>query len=138
MRWSDLPLKPSSRTLRQFAALWIIFFGGLATWYGFGRGSNTAATVLAVLAVTVGPVGLVAPAAMRPIFVTWLIVGFPIGWTISRVLLLALFFGVMLPVALIYRLRGRDTLRLAKPGSQSTLWLPKPRADNAASYFRQY
>ena len=26
MKWSDLPLKPTARVLRQFAAAWLVFF----------------------------------------------------------------------------------------------------------------
>ena len=138
MRWSDLPLKPSPRTLRQFAGLWILFFGGLAAWHGLVRGHERTAIVLALLAVTIGPAGLLAPALIRPIFVAWLVIGFPIGWTLSRVLLLVMFFGVMLPVAWLFKLRGRDNLRLARPAGQSSRWASKPMPGEAASYFRQY
>src|SRR5688572_30877719 len=95
MRWSDLPLNPSPRMLRQFAGLWIVFFGGLAAWRWFALGQPRAATVLAVLAVTIGPLGLLAPSVIRPIFVAWLALAFPIGWVVSRVILLALFGLVM-------------------------------------------
>ena len=32
MRWSDIPFDPPRRTLRQFAWLWLAFFGGMALW----------------------------------------------------------------------------------------------------------
>ena len=38
MQWSDISFTPSSRVLRQFAALVLIVFGGLAVWYGVVRG----------------------------------------------------------------------------------------------------
>ncbi|HEX5111192.1 MAG TPA: SxtJ family membrane protein [Vicinamibacterales bacterium] len=138
MRWSDLPLKPSPRTLRQFAGLWIVFFGGLAAWHGLVRGHEQTAIVLALVAATVGPAGLLAPALIRPIFVAWLVIGFPIGWTLTRVFLLAMFFCVMTPVAWVFRLRGRDALHLARPDGQATRWAPKPAPGESASYFRQY
>jgi hypothetical protein len=137
MRWSDLPLNPSPRTLRQFAALWILFFGGLAAWHWFGRDNHNTGVGLALLAVTVGPLGLVAPALIRPVFITWLVLGFPIGWTISRLMLLTLFFGVMLPVGLLFRLRGRDALHLART-EHGSRWMPKPVPSDPASYFRPY
>ena len=60
MQWSDIPFRPTTRTLRQFAVLWLVFFGGLAIWEyatkelgqrdGFG-----------CIGPDVGPVGLIAP-----------------------------------------------------------------------------
>ena len=32
MRWSDIPFDPPRTTLRQFAWLWLAFFGGMALW----------------------------------------------------------------------------------------------------------
>ena len=137
MRWSDLPLKPSTRMLREFSALWLVFFAALALWQWFGREDHTRAFVFGGLAVTLGPIGLVAPAVMRPIFIAWLAAAFPIGWVVSRVLLLVLFFGVVTPIALVFRLKGRDILGLRRRETQS-YWTPKPQPGGPAGYFRQF
>jgi hypothetical protein len=137
VRWSDLPLNPSRRMLRQFSMLWIGFFAALAIWQWFVRAHHTLATVYALMAVTVGPVGLVAPAVIRPIYVTWLVAAFPIGWVISRVLLVILFFGVATPLAALFRWRGRDVLGLRRHDAAS-YWASKPQPGGPASYFRQF
>src|SRR5688572_4348658 len=108
MQWSDLPLNPSKRMLRQFAALWIVFFGGLAAWHARVDEKAAITAVFAILAVTVGPLGLIAPSAIRPVFVAWTVLAFPIGWTVSRLVLLFLFAAIVTPLGLIFRLRGRD------------------------------
>jgi hypothetical protein len=137
MRWSDLPLNPSNRTLREFAGMWCLCFGTLAAWYGFVRLETDSALVLAVLAVIGTIAGLLFPRVLRPIFVTWLVLAFPIGWAVSRLLLVALFFGMVTPIAYLFRLFGRDALQLR---SQSTItyWTPKSMSADPASYFRQY
>jgi hypothetical protein len=137
MRWSDLPLKPSPRMLREFSALWILFFGGVALWQWFGRDHHTLAIIYGGLAVTLGPIGLLAPAVMRPIFIAWLAAAFPIGWIVSRVLLVVLFFGVVTPIAVAFRMAGRDVLGLRR-GAKDSYWTAKPQPDGAASYFRQF
>src|SRR5688572_8679708 len=111
MRWSELPLKPSVRTLRQFAGLWIAFFGGLAAWHGLAHGETQTGLALAALAFTVGPAGVIWPAVVRPVFIGWLILAFPIGWVVSRVVLVVM-FSLITPVALVFRMRGRDPLKL--------------------------
>lgn len=137
MRWSDLQLNPSRRMLREFSMLWIVFFGAVALWQWFGRDHHTLAVVSATLAGTLGPIGLVAPTMMRPIYVAWLVAAFPIGWLVSRILLAILFFGVATPLAVWFRWRGRDVLTLKRRDIQS-YWTAKPPANGPASYFRQF
>ena len=50
MRWSDIQFDPTRATLRQFAGLWLAFFGGLALWQGLVRGQTGLASIFAVLA----------------------------------------------------------------------------------------
>ena len=138
MQWSDLPLNPSPRTLRQFAGLWILFFGGWAIWQYAAHARFDFALVLGIVAITVGPLGLLFPAAIKPIFVAWLTLAFPIGWVVSRVVLMLLFWGVMTPVGVALRLFGRDILDLRRPAGARTYWTAKERAVEVRSYFRQF
>jgi hypothetical protein len=138
VQWSDIPFEPPARTLRQFAALWTVAFAGLACWYGLARGDTTTALVLAALAVTVGPLGLAWPRAVRWIFVGWMVAAFPVGWVISRVVLAALFYGVITPVGLVFRLAGRDALQLRRRPAPETYWAPKPEVTDLRRYLSQF
>jgi hypothetical protein len=138
MTWADIPWKPSNHTLRQFAGLWIVFFAGWACHQGFVHGNPGRAALFAGLAVTVGPVGLWQPQWIRPIFVGWMIAVYPIGWTVSHVLMAVLFYGVFTPVALVFQMIGRDALCLRHRSGQTTYWAPKAVATDMRSYFRQF
>ena len=48
MRWSDIPFSPSTKTLRQFAALCLVIFGTVAAWQYFAKGRAAVALVLAI------------------------------------------------------------------------------------------
>lgn len=137
MQWSDLPVKPSPRMLRQFAGLWTVFFGRLAAWHGLAHGETRIALALSAMALTIGPAGVVWPAMIRPVFVGWLILAFPIGWVVSRVLLVTL-FAFIIPVALFFRLLGRDALQLRRRTDKTTYWTTKVAAENVRSYLRQF
>jgi hypothetical protein len=136
MRWSDINRSPTPATLRQFALLWLLFFLGLAAWYYFGLDRQLVGMILALLALTVGLAGLAQPAWVRWVFVGWLMLTFPIGWTVSQLVLLLLFFGLFTPLALLFRITGRDPLG-RKGRSQDSLWQPKPPPADVHSYFRQ-
>src|SRR5207302_1291798 len=123
---SDVFCTPSLRTLRQFAGLWIGFFLALAIWKGFYQKREGLAAVLALLALTVGPLGLIRPAWVRPVYVAWMVLAFPLGWGVSRVILACLFYGLFTPVGLVFRLLGRDVLLLRRSTDRETYWMPKP------------
>ena len=137
MHWSDLPLKPTPRMLRQFAGLWVVAFSALAAWHGLVHAETRLAIVLAALAATVGPLGLLWPAILRPVFVAWLVVAFPIGWVVSRVVLLVLFL-LITPFAVVFRMRGHDELKLRRRPEATTYWTTKVVSGDVRSYLRQY
>jgi hypothetical protein len=137
MHWSDLNRNPSPRTLRQFAALCLVIFGGLALWQALGRGNSTAAMLWAALALGLGPVGLVWPQSLTWVYIGAMIATFPIGWVVSRVILALFFYVIITPVAAVFRLIGRDALRRRPRSELATYWLPKPAATDFRSYFRQ-
>jgi Saxitoxin biosynthesis operon protein SxtJ len=139
MQWSDINFAPSAKTLRQFAALWLVFFAGQGCWQAFGRERWLVATLLLSIAVTVGSLGIARPALIRPLYVGWMVLAFPIGWTLSRLLLAFFFYGIFTPLGLLFRLAGRDVLRRRFTGDAlTTYWTTKPAATDVRSYFRQF
>lgn len=123
--------------LRQFAALWLLVFGAMAGWRYLHGQAGTFTAVLAVLALTVGVAGLIKPGFVRPIYTGWMIAAFPIGWTISKIVMALMFYAVFTPLGLVFRLTGRDPLKLrrTKPASY---WVGKTSASSGEEYFRQY
>jgi hypothetical protein len=138
MQWTDIPLDPPRKTLRQFSVLWLVFFGGLALWYGLVRDRIGLGMALGVLALAIGPVGLIRPEWLRPIYVGWMILAFPIGWIISQLIVALLFFGLFVPMGLVFRLIGRDALNLRRRPDLDTYWIPRPAPPDPRQYFKQF
>jgi hypothetical protein len=138
MRWADIPFDASQRTLRQFAGLWLIFLCGLAFYWGYWREFTLVGWILAIVGVTFGTLGLLSPQAMRPIWVGALVVTFPIGWTVTHILLAVLYYGMFTPLALVFRLIGRDLLARHHAPETDTYWTPKPAVTDVRRYYRQF
>ncbi len=138
MHWSDIPFTPSTRTLRQFAGLWILFFAGLTYWQTSILGNGTLALFFAALAIVIGLVGLARPQFIRPVFAVWMMAAFPVGWIVSGMLLACLFYGIFTPVGLCFRLVGRDVLKRRYNPGKDSYWTRKNYATDLASYFRQF
>jgi len=136
MTWSDVVAVPKPKVLRQFAGLWLVFFVGIAAWRVSHGQTGMKTDAVALLGVVVGVAGLVAPAAVRYIYTAWMIAAFPIGWTVSRVVLGLVFYAIFTPVSWIFKAIGRDVL-MVRRRRVASYWTPKSRASNAEEYLRQ-
>ena len=139
MQWSDVTRAPARKALRQFAALFLAFFVGLAVARAYRSGAwSTAEVVLAAVGVVVGLLGVIQPLAIRWVYTGWLVAAFPIGWTVSQLMLAVLFYGVFTPVAVVFRLMKRDVLRVRRPRPTDTFWTAKSQATDSREYLRQF
>jgi hypothetical protein len=138
MTWSEIPIRPAAKALRQFAAAWLVFFSAVGAHQYLVRHHPAVGLALMGLAVVIGALGLVKPSLVRWIFVGWMVVGFPIGWAISELMLLLMYYAILTPVAVLFRLRGRDLLRRRRAPEATTFWLAKDTPQDVRSYLRQY
>jgi Saxitoxin biosynthesis operon protein SxtJ len=130
------PTGPSTRQLREFAALWLLVFGGVGVW----RAATEGFTVWALAALVVAPagaVGLVHPNVLRPVFVAWMWAARPIAWVVQNLALAIIYYLVFIPVGLVHRLIGRDALLLRRQPAEASLWVIVPPRDDPQSYTRQ-
>jgi hypothetical protein len=144
----EINWNPDTRQLRSFAILWFVFFasaGALVAWRAGLIGgapppgaSWNAPAVLWTLAVLVSGVGLAVPAAIKPVYLLWMGASFPIGWTVSHVLLGVTYFGLFTLVAGIFRLIGRDALSRRLDRGAATYWVTRSPHAGVARYFKQF
>jgi len=68
-------------------------------------------------------IDMTVPQVYRPLAVVWFALSHLIGRLTSRIILSAVFFGVVMPVGLVRRLSGKDPLNLKafKAGSNSVM-----------------
>src|ERR1035441_7549784 len=95
MKWSDLPLKPTVRALRQFAGAWLILFLAAGVHRYVVRGQHQVGIAVGGVAIVIGLLGLIRPAAMRWLFVGATVLAFPIGWVVSQIMLAVMYYGII-------------------------------------------
>jgi len=130
------PVVASARTLRQFGAIWLLVFTGVACWHWL-LGNEREAELFSGIAVIVGLLGLTRPHAIQPLFSGLMAIASPVGWVVSRVLLATLYYAIFTPVAILFRLIGRDALLLRVHANRDTYWTEKPQPADVRSYLRQ-
>lgn len=126
-------------TLRQFAGLCVGIFGLLfaLSWYRHSGVPTVPAWISLSVAVLVGLPGLIYPDYVRPIFLSALAITQPIGHLVSIVLLALLYYGFLTPLAMLFRLTGRDVLK-RRPRQVASYWEPKQAPTDLRRYLRQY
>jgi hypothetical protein len=80
---------------------------------------------------------LIYPRSLKHVFVGLSLITLPIGLLVSEIVLLLSFFGLFLPVALAFRLLGRDALQRRLEPAAASYWQRKPTPAGVASYLRQ-
>lgn len=90
------------------------------------------------VAVIVAAISLIAPKSLKPMFVGLSIVTYPLGWLISRLLLLVVFFAAVLPTGLVLRLLGHDPMKRRFEPAASTYWESKKTPRDPESYLRPF
>lgn len=135
--------KPEKSTLRLFALIWLIGFSSIAVliaWRGGtfeGGGSWIIPQVLWAIAAVVGAAGLILPVLVRPVYFLWMGVTYPVGWVLSHLILLTIYYGLFTPLGIIFRIIGRDPLN-RKQAERSSYWIEKNDRPSVSRYFRQY
>jgi hypothetical protein len=143
----DIDWNPPRRILRNFGLIAVAAFGtfgALVFWQigPFGGISAGAAAwtagVLWVLALYCGAVAVVAPGAVRPVYLLLTVATYPIGFVLSHLVMAVVFYLVITPVGLVFKIMGRDSMNRRFDPSATTYWIKRRPPDNLKRYFRQF
>lgn len=137
MTFADLDLRPEPRKLRHFS-----WFGAgillLGTLWHARHGSTPATPWLLGIALLCGILGTVAPIAMKPVYLALTVITFPIGFVMNGVILVLIWLCVFTPIALWFRISGRDVLERTLEPARATYWIPRATDRPRKQYLRQY
>jgi hypothetical protein len=124
--------------LRKFSVIMTVFFallGGLFLWRG-----GSYYWCFFVLSTLFLLFGLALPSVLGPVHKVWMKLSTVIGWFMSRLILIILFYLVLTPTALLGRMFGKSFLdiRFSKDSADS-YWIPR-KADKSQKrdYERQF
>ena len=137
MAMMEINWNPSRKELRQFGFLCLVFFGALGAWSYSKNGFTIWNELLFGAAAIGGILGAVAPQLLKYVFVGWIVAVFPIGWTVSHLLLGAIYYLILTPIGLLVRALGNDPMNRTFDRGASSYWSTHEQAP-VARYFRQF
>jgi hypothetical protein len=122
--------------LRNFGLIVGGIFAAISVWPAIFRGGNVRLWMTGLAAVLIVP-ALVAPRVLAPAHRVWMALGNALGWVNTRLVLGLIFFGLITPMGLVFRLAGRDPMQRAFDPNATTYRVSrKPRP--GAHMLRQF
>jgi ABC-type uncharacterized transport system permease subunit len=134
----EINRNPSRRDLLVFGLLLPTFFAGIGLLVWRRTGALTPAAALWAVGGTLSAIFALWPASRRVIYIGWMTAVYPIGWTVSHLLLGIVYFLVMTPIGLTMRVLGRDPMARRFDRSASSYWVHRDTADRVNRYLRQF
>ena len=139
-----IDLKPPVSQLKSFGFIALFGFSLMATlvmWKFTDWTLHWSVYLLFGLAALCPLLSLTAPVANKPVYLTLMILAIPIGFVVSAVVLRLIYYGMFTPMALWFKLKGRDAIDRQLDPAAETYWKDhrdqvNPRSP--ASYFRLY
>ena len=112
-------LQPSRRQLRVFGVLLgvLTVFAARTIEGADAFGGSAAGIGIAALAI-------LFPRTIEPIWKMLMVLTLPIGWVVSRLILIAFFYIILTPISLLFRIVGHDILKRRLSPSADTYWEP--------------
>lgn len=134
----ELNKNPSKKELAWFGLMFLAFFGliGGLVWWRFEN--ETAAYTLWGVAAAIVAVYYAVPSLRRTLYLGWLYAAFPIGWVISHVVMGAIYYLVITPIALIFKVIRRDALEQRIDRNAKSYWVEHRTGGDPQRYFKQF
>lgn len=130
-------LQPTRKDLLGFGAVLLgaALLGALACHFRWHRPE----LVLPLCGLGVAALLLVQlPVVGRLLYIAWMGLGITMGLVTSPVLMAVIYLVLFVPLALLFRLMGRDALRKRLDPSAATYWEEYPQVKEPLRYLRQY
>jgi Saxitoxin biosynthesis operon protein SxtJ len=108
-------------------ALLPMVHGGSVRWWAVG------------LAAVFAAVAFFAPRLLQPFNWLWFKLGLLLHHVVNPLIMAAMFYGAMLPMAVLLRWLGKDLLRLKREPDSASYWIPRePPAPTPGSMSKQF
>ena len=134
----EMKSKPTEQELKWFGVIMLVFFAAIGTVIYVKAGAPITAFAVAGAGVGLAMLYYAVRPLRVPLYAGWMGLFFPIGWTISHLMLVVIYYVVVTPIGLVLRLVGREPVKRRHDPTKSTYWLEQRAGGEPSRYLRQY
>ena len=130
-------IKSGKRELRQFGitiSLVLVILGSWLWW----REKEVEKTLF-IIAILLLSLSFLFPRILIPLHKLWMTLAVLLGWLMTRIILIILFYLVVTPIGLFAKLCGKDFLNRKFDREAQSYWIPrKPSPPDKKNYQNQF
>jgi len=135
----EINWQPDTRQLRGFGVISLIALTVLSfVLHRFSRTSFETSLVVFAVGLAIFMASLLSSRLMRIIYQSLMIITLPIGLVVSFLSLAALYFLLLTPLGIAFRLAGRDALFRKFDSKAESYWQTRRPPEGHERYFRQF
>ena len=121
---------------RKFGFFFTFVFAGIATYFYYATDIGWAYVFTGASSIFLA-ITLIKSDALLSLNKMWMRFGLLLGLVVSPIIFGVIFFGLFTPIAVFFRLTGRDELRL-KLANKSSHWILRSELIDPESFRQQY
>ena len=132
--YSDV--KTDKKSIRNFGLVFFVVLTILGVWLSFKQ--NPSAHYLVLTGLLFLFFGIFLPKLLIPFYRLWMLLGIIMGWVVSRIVLIFLFYLVFTPINLILKIMGKDILDKKIEKEKNSYWRKFEESENTDHYKNQF
>ena len=116
-------IKSGKRELRQFGFTIGLVLGLLGLWFLWReKGGGYLLLIISTLFLSLG---LILPRLLKPLHKLWMTIAVLLGWLMTRIILIILFYLGVTPIGLLAKLSGKDFLNRKFTREAQSYWIQR-------------
>ena len=130
-------IKSGKKELRQFGITIGVVLGLLGSWFLWR--DRDGGYLLLIIATLFLSLGLILPKLLTPLQKLWMTLAVLLGWLMTRIILIILFYLVVTPIGLLAKICGKDFLNRKFNKTAQSYWIPrKATTSDKKNYENQF
>jgi len=135
----EIKWRPKPEQLRSFGKITLIASAAVSILlYIFKDIEIKWSVAIVTLGISVFLTSLISIKLTRFIYLGLILITFPIGWTISFILMALFYFLLITPLGLFFRLMGKDLLSQKFNPNAKSYWVAHKQPENISRYLHQF
>lgn len=118
-------LKRTPRDLRKFGYLVGSVFVLIALVGVFKHWNLPVILFFGIAGIYLVSSGMLFPLSLKRVYGFWMGIAFALGWLVSRLILILLFYLIITPIGVAARISGKKFIDISYPDSQKSFWITK-------------
>ncbi len=138
MALTEINWNPTKRELSIFSVALSFLLCLIAAFSYKATTSIPLVVAMGSVAILLSVTGFFFPQHIKPIYVAWMVLFYPVRWIVSCLLIAVVYYLVIFPIGMTLRICGQDLVGKRFDTQALSYWKAKKEIRKETDYFRQF